>query len=96
MKKLIVPLAAATAVAMAGFAYADEAKEKMVGAKMPTATANAPTVMTDAEMDKITAGQGFGNSTACNVGGTCDFPANNNQAWHANVPVSPGSGVNTR
>jgi hypothetical protein len=53
--------------------------------------------MNDAEMDKVTAGQGFGNSTACSAGGTCNSPAaNHNRAWHANVSVSPGSGRNTR
>ena len=97
MRKSVFVLAVIGA-ACSSVAFAAEVKKDK--AHVPAVKA---TTMSNAQMDKVTAGSaadptpGFGNDTACSARGTCASPAaNNNQAFHANVSVSPGSGRNTR
>ena len=96
MKKVFV--LAVIGAACSSMAFAGEVKQTKTVAPVVKAT-----TMSDAQMDKVTAGSaadpspGFGNGTACSARGTCAFPAeNNNQAFHAHVSVSPGSGRDTR
>jgi hypothetical protein len=94
MKKITCVLAILAAASTA--AVAKDLKQD----KKATAPTVAATQMTDAEMDKVTAGQGFGVETACfSANGTpaCGRPDLVNQAVsNANVNVAPGHGTITR
>jgi hypothetical protein len=94
MKKFTCALAILAAVSTAAVAK-DLKQDKKT---MPTVAA---TQMSDAEMDKVTAGEGQGVDTACfSANGTpaCFRPDYVNQAvaGHAAVNVAPGHGTLTR
>jgi len=85
MKSLFIAVALVAACSVA-----DAAEVKKDTTKAPAVSAKA---MTDKDMDKVTAGAGYGIQTACDNGGTCNYPTVNDAA---SSRVSPGSGVNTR
>jgi hypothetical protein len=62
MKSHIIALAALAAIGFSGAAFAEDATPGAGSAKATPVT--APTVMSDSEMDKVTAGVGQGNYTA--------------------------------
>ena len=100
MRKSVFVLAVIGA-ASSSVAFAAEVKKDK--AHIPAVKA---TTMSDAQMDKVTAGSaadptpGLGNDTACSARGTCLNPAAGGGIGgsnpNAHVLVFPGSGRNTR
>jgi hypothetical protein len=86
MRALI--LVAALTVACTTFAGAADVKKDTSKASVVTGK-----TMTEADMDKVTAGVGYGIGTACANGGTCTYP---NANYHAYLHANPGHGINTR
>lgn len=88
MKNYCFALAALAAIGFTGTALAQDGTRT---------TTTGPAAMSDAEMDRVTAGTGspgFGNNTACSfANGTCLAPGvNNNRADPRGRTVNPGLG----
>ena len=86
MQKLAIGLAALAAISFSGMAFAEEATE---GSGITTP---APAAMTDAEMDKVTAGDQGGIPNAASDGNALYGKTTSGQAPHGgNAGGRPGN-----